>query len=90
MLGKTFYGRPPRVTFGVFGVTPKCPSVPSVPSVDCLLSAWIWLQGIFSELVRDKDAIFLTELEPNIEILDPGETRLVPDESPHFSVCGSK
>jgi len=37
-----------------------------------------------SELVRDKEAIFLTEIEPSIEILDPRDTELVPDESPNY------
>jgi len=34
-----------------------------------------------SELVKDKDAIFLTEIEPKIEILDPAKTNLVCDSS---------
>lgn len=34
-----------------------------------------------SELVRDKEAIFLDEIEPSIEVLDPSETKLVPDTS---------
>lgn len=33
------------------------------------------------ELVRDKEAIFLTEVEPSIEILDPAKTELVRDAS---------
>lgn len=37
-----------------------------------------------SELVKDQDVIFLTELERNITVLDPAETRLVPDTSPQF------
>ncbi len=37
-----------------------------------------------SELVRDTDRIFLTEIEPEIQVLDPAETRLVPDDSPFF------
>ncbi|MBE0645533.1 MAG: DEAD/DEAH box helicase [Bacteroidetes bacterium] len=37
-----------------------------------------------SELVRDRNAIFLTELEPDIRILDPARTRLVADASPGF------
>lgn len=37
-----------------------------------------------SELVKDKEAIFLTEIEKNIEILDPAETRLVQDESSSY------
>ncbi len=37
-----------------------------------------------SELVRDKEAVFLTELEPSIEVLDPADTRIVPDPSPAY------
>ena len=38
-----------------------------------------------SELVREREAIFLTTLEPDIQVLDPAETRLVPDPSPGFA-----
>lgn len=41
-------------------------------------------EGI-SELVRGKEALFLTELEDEIKILDPKETKLVQDLSPNFS-----
>ncbi|ABK43866.1 helicase domain protein [Magnetococcus marinus MC-1] len=34
-----------------------------------------------SELVRDKEAIFLTEIDDKIEVLDPAKTNLVQDES---------
>jgi SNF2 family DNA or RNA helicase len=37
-----------------------------------------------SELVRDKEAIFLTDLEKQISVLDPVDTRLVPDHSSAF------
>ena len=37
-----------------------------------------------SELVRDKDSIFLTEVEKSIEILDPVDTKLVPDISSSY------
>ena len=37
-----------------------------------------------SELVKDKEAIFLTEIDKNIEILDPAETNLVPDKSSSY------
>jgi SNF2 family DNA or RNA helicase len=40
-----------------------------------------------SELVKDKEAIFLTEIENGgggIEVMDPAETRLVPDTSSSF------
>ena len=38
-----------------------------------------------SELVREREAIFLTTLEPDIQVLDPADTRLVPDASPGFA-----
>ncbi len=38
-----------------------------------------------SELVREREAIFLTTLESDIQVLDPADTRLVPDESPGFA-----
>jgi SNF2 family DNA or RNA helicase len=37
-----------------------------------------------SELVKDKEAIFLTEIEKAIEILDPAETKLVQDSSSSY------
>lgn len=37
-----------------------------------------------SELVRDRRAVFLTNAERRIEILDPARTRLVPDASGNF------
>ncbi len=37
-----------------------------------------------SELVRDKEAVFLTELDTDIEILDPAETKLVQDDSSNY------
>ncbi len=37
-----------------------------------------------SELVRDKDAVFLEELEQPIRVLKPEETSLVLDESPSY------
>jgi hypothetical protein len=37
-----------------------------------------------SELVKDREAIFLSELERDITILDPAATQLVPDTSPRF------
>ena len=37
-----------------------------------------------SELVRDKDAVFLDELEQPIRILKPEETTLVLDKSPSY------
>ncbi len=38
-----------------------------------------------SELVRGREAFFLTALEPAIEVLDPAKTQLVPDESAQFT-----
>jgi SNF2 family DNA or RNA helicase len=43
----------------------------------------ITVTGI-SELVKDKESIFLTEVEPSIEVLDPVDTKLVPDTSSSF------
>ncbi|MCD4789544.1 MAG: ATP-dependent helicase, partial [Bacteroidales bacterium] len=37
-----------------------------------------------SELVKDKEAIFLTEIEKAIEILDPAKTKLVKDKSSSY------
>ncbi len=37
-----------------------------------------------SELVRDTSATFLTELEPDLEILDPAKARMVADDSPGY------
>ena len=38
-----------------------------------------------SELVREREAIFLSKLEQAITVLDPADTRLVPDPSPGFA-----
>ena len=38
-----------------------------------------------SELVRGREAVFLTALEPAIQVLDPAETQLVPDRSAQFT-----
>ena len=38
-----------------------------------------------SELVREREAVFLTRLEPEIEVLDPARTGLVLDDSPQFA-----
>jgi len=37
-----------------------------------------------TELVKDKEAIFLDEIDKNIEILDPVDTKLVPDQSSSY------
>jgi hypothetical protein len=38
-----------------------------------------------SELVKDKESIFLTKLEREIEVLDPAETELVLDPSSGYA-----
>ena len=38
-----------------------------------------------SELVREREAVFLTRLEPDVRVLDPADTRLAPDPSPGFA-----
>ena len=38
-----------------------------------------------SELVRGREAVFLTALEPAIQVLDPAETKLVADTSAQFT-----
>ena len=38
-----------------------------------------------SELVRGREAVYLTALEPNIQVLDPVDTQLVPDTSAQFA-----
>lgn len=40
-----------------------------------------------SELVRGQEALFLTELEDAIEILDPAQTTLIPDISDKYSAA---
>ena len=40
-----------------------------------------------SELVRGQEALFLTELEDAIEILDPAQTELIPDTSNKYSAA---
>ena len=37
-----------------------------------------------SELVKDKEAIFLDEIDNNIELLDPVDTKLVTDSSSYY------
>lgn len=71
-----------------------------VPSARALIRAEEWLirrvdpaaeggsllscDGI-SDLVRDQAALSLTALEGDIEVLEPVETFLVPDESPIYN-----
>jgi superfamily II DNA or RNA helicase len=40
-----------------------------------------------SELVRGRSAYFLTELEGEIQVLDPAATDLIADDSPHFNAA---
>jgi len=37
-----------------------------------------------SELVQGREAVFLTEIEGRIQVMDPASTRLVADESPRY------
>lgn len=46
---------------------------------------WLLTCDGISELVRGQSALFLTALEDDIEILDPAQTLLVPDDSPAYS-----
>lgn len=46
---------------------------------------WLLTCDGISELVRARCALFLTELEEDIEVLDPSETKLVPDTSPAYN-----
>ncbi len=48
------------------------------PSAD---GGWLLTCDGISDLVRGQNALFLTELEDDIEVLDPAETLLVPDTS---------
>jgi hypothetical protein len=48
------------------------------PSTD---GGWLLTCDGVSELVRGRDALFLTNLEDNIEVLDPAATKLVGDDS---------
>ena len=38
-----------------------------------------------SELVRGREAVFLTALEDSVEVLDPAQTQLVADTSAQFT-----
>lgn len=56
-----------------------------VQQVDRTSSGGLLIEAVgLSELVEDKEAIFLSEYEPSIEVLDPAETDLVADESSKF------
>ncbi len=52
------------------------------PSTD---GGWLLTCDGISDLVRGQSALFLTELEDHIEVLDPAATVLVPDSSPTFN-----
>jgi superfamily II DNA or RNA helicase len=52
------------------------------PSTD---GGWLLTCDGISDLVKSHTALFLTALEDEIEILDPAETLLVPDQSPTFN-----
>jgi superfamily II DNA or RNA helicase len=46
---------------------------------------WLLTCDGISELVRGQSSLFLTALEDAIEVLDPADTRLVPDSSPTYN-----
>lgn len=48
-------------------------------------SGWLLTCDGISDLVRGQSALFLTELEDHIEVLDPAATVLVPDSSPTYN-----
>lgn len=52
------------------------------PSTD---GGWLLTCDGISDLVRGTDALFLTQLEDQIEVLDPAATELVPDDSPTYN-----
>ena len=52
------------------------------PSAD---GGWLLTCDGISDLVRGRDALFLTELEDQIEVLDPAATQLVSDDSPTYN-----
>ena len=56
-----------------------------VRRVDRTSSGGQAIQAIgLSEIVRDRDSIFLSEIEESIEIVDPVDTELVGDSSPSY------
>lgn len=56
-----------------------------VRKVDTTSSGGYAIHAIgISEPVKERDAIFLTALERNITVMDPAQTKLIPDTSPHF------
>lgn len=56
-----------------------------VRQVDRTSSGGLIIEAVgLSEIVADKEAIFLEEYEPSIEVLDPAGVALVPDDSRQF------
>lgn len=54
------------------------------PSTD---GGWLLTCDGISDLVRGQDALFLTKLEEQIEVLNPAATQLVPDPSPTYNAA---
>lgn len=54
------------------------------PSTD---GGWLLTCDGISDLVRGQDALFLTKLEDQIEVLNPAATQLVPDTSPTYNAA---
>ena len=48
---------------------------------------WLLTCDGVSELVQGQAPLFLTELEEEIEVLDPAKTELVPDDSPTYNAA---
>jgi hypothetical protein len=48
---------------------------------------WLLNCDGISELVQGQSPLFLTELEDDIEVLDPAKTQLVPDHSPTYNAA---
>lgn len=46
---------------------------------------WLLTCDGISELVRSQSALFLTELEDEIAVLDPEKTELIPDDTPAYN-----
>jgi hypothetical protein len=54
------------------------------PSAD---GGWLLTCDGISELVRGQSALFLTALGEDIEVLDPADTLLIPDDSPTYNAA---
>ena len=48
---------------------------------------WLLNCDGISELVQGQSPLFLTELEDDIEVLDPARTELIPDDSPTYNAA---